>query len=403
MGKRLQSLDAYRGLIMITLAFGGFGLAKTAKNFHELYPEASYWESIQYQFSHAEWVGCSYWDLIQPSFMFMVGVSLAWSFGKRRDQGDSYPRMLLHAAARSLILVGLSIFLMSQWSSATDWEFTNVLGQIGLGYFFLFLLWGWPFRVQAIALGVILLSTWIAFEAYPGAGIDPQQGAPEVGVKAEWAQEHLQGVRPAWHKNANIAHAIDRTFLNWFPREKPWLFSRGGYATISFWPSLATMLLGLMAGELLRSNRPEKTKLLLLLAAGAAGLLLGYLLNLSGICPMVKRIWTPSWAFFSTGWCLLILGALYGIVDILGFRRWTFPLVVVGANSILIYCMSISLKPYTEKQIRTHLGQDVFSLYGWPSTETAAAISPMVESIAVGLAFWLVCYYCYRHKIFIRI
>jgi predicted acyltransferase len=397
--QRLQSLDAYRGLIMISLAFSGFGLAKTAGNHLERNPDSGFWQAVQYQFSHAQWVGCSYWDLIQPSFMFMVGVSMAYSYSKRQQSGDSNRRMLGHAVTRSIVLILLSIFLMSKSNSATSWTFMNVLAQIGLGYTFLFLLWGRSVRTQAITAVAILAATWIAYEAYPRAGIDSADGSDDVGVTREWAEEHLEHVRAPWHKNANIGHAIDVWMLNKLPRPEAFEYSSGGYQTINFIPSIVTMLFGLMCGELLRTEWTAGRKLLMLIAAGAAGLALGQWMHASGACPLVKRIWTPSWTLFSTGWCCLILAALYAVIDMLGWRRWSFPLVVVGMNSIAIYCMSMSLKPWTARQLQIHFGKDVFSFYG--HGDVAAA--PTVQAVMVGLVFWLICYFLYRQKIFVRI
>lgn len=384
---------------MISLSFAGFGLAKTAANQLERNPDSRFWEQTQYQFSHAPWVGCSYWDLIQPSFMFMVGVSMAYSYIARQRRGDSYGRMLGHAIARSFVLIALSIFLMSKSRRYTDWSFMNVLAQIGLGYTFLFLLWGKSFKRQAVTAALILAGTWLAYEAYPNAGVNLTSGALDVGVPREWAEEHLRGLRPAWHKNANLGHAIDKWLLNELPRPESYGFNQGGYQTINFVPALATMLFGLMCGELLRSQRSDRQKLSILIAAGVLGLVAGQLLHSTGVCPLVKRIWTPSWALFSTGWCCLILAALFAVIDIFGFRRWSFPLVVVGMNSIAIYCMSMSLKPWTARQLQTHLGEDAFTLCGGVD----AAFVPTVQAVMVGLVFWLVCYYMYRNKIFIRI
>jgi predicted acyltransferase len=397
--QRLQSLDAYRGLIMISLAFVGFGLADTAANHLKRDPHSGFWKEVRYQFSHAEWVGCSYWDLIQPSFMFMVGVSMPYSYARRQRLGESYPRMLNHAMTRSLVLILLSIFLMSHSRRHIDWSFMNVLAQIGLGYTFVFLLWGRPFRTQAVAAVVILAGTWMAYELYPHAGINLASGSPEVGVSKEWADDHLQGVRPAWHKNANVGHAVDVWVLNRFPRPEPFVFNRGGYQTINFIPSIVTMLFGLMCGELLRSGRPPVRKLGILVTAGILGLAAGELLHVTGASPLVKRIWTPSWTLFSTGWCCLILAGLFAIIDMHGFRRWTFPLVVVGMNSIAIYCMSMMLKPWTARQLQTLLGEGVFTFHGGIDP----AWAPTVEAVMVGLVFWLICYYMYRNKIFIRI
>lgn len=369
---RLQSLDAYRGLIMISLAFAGFGLAATAKLHLEEHPESQIWHEVYYQFEHVEWTGCSYWDLIQPSFMFMVGTAMAFSYRKRATRGQSYRSMLAHASWRSLVLIFLGIFLISNWSKSTQWSLMNVLTQIGLGYTFLFLLWGRPNWVQSLAFVLILLGTWGLFVGYVG------------------------DLHSAWEKNANVGHAIDRVVLNWLPRDEPFVANRGGYQTINFVPSLATMLLGLMAGELLRSGRRDSVKLLILLLAGLAGIGLGLLAEKAGICPIVKRIWTPAWTLYSGGWCLLILGSLYAIIDVIGFRSWTYPLVVVGANSIAIYCMSQLLKPWVKETWQTHLGRDVFLIFG-PNWE------PTVSAIAVGMTFWLVCWWMYRRNIFIRI
>ncbi|MHC4145253.1 MAG: acyltransferase family protein [Planctomycetota bacterium] len=394
--ERLKSLDAYRGLIMVTLAFGGFGLAATAGLQLQGNPESAFWKVVQHQCVHAQWAGCRYWDMIQPSFMFMVGVSMAYSYAKRRRIGHSYARMLSHASWRSLVLIFLGVFLSSNGQRAINWTFANVLCQIGLGYCFLFLLWRRSFRTQAVAAAALLVATWLLYVAYPGKGIDIEVGAPEVGVAADWAREHLQNVGMTWHKNANVGHAIDTWFLNLFPRAEAFEFNRGGYPTINFIPAIVTMLFGLMCGELLRSDRSGRRKIKILLIAGFCGLAVGQLLHLTGLCPVVKRIWTPAWALFSAGWCCLILATLYAVVDVLKCHRWTFPLTVVGVNSIAMYCMSHQLKPWVGRTLKMFLGRDVFQILG-------EGYAPMVQSTMIGLALWLVCYWLYRRKMFIRI
>jgi len=394
--ERLKSLDTYRGLIMVTLAFGGFGLAGTAAQQLKASPNSQFWAIVQNQFVHAQWAGCRVWDMIQPSFMFMVGVSMAYSYAKRKRTGHSYVRMLSHAVWRSVVLVFLGVFLSSNGRRSINWTFANVLCQIGLGYSFLFLLWRRSFRTQAIAAVVLLFGTWLAYFAYPGAGLDVETGAPEVGVTGDWAREHLSNVGKAWHKNANVGRAVDLWLLNKFPREEPFVFNSGCYPTINFIPAIVTMLFGLMCGELLRQDRSGRSKIKILLIAGLSALAIGQLLHLSGICPIIKRIWTPSWAVFSTGWCCLILAALYGIVDVLKFRRWTYPLTVVGVNSIAMYCMSHQLKPWVGGTLRMLLRQDIFQIFG-------AGYEPMVRSTMIGLVFWLICLWLYHRKMFIRI
>lgn len=403
---RLLSLDVYRGLIMISLAFSGFGIARTAGLQLAENPESGFWAFLQYQFSHVQWLGCSFWDLIQPSFMFMVGLSMAYSYVKRKREGHSYRRMLGHAFTRSLILIALGIFLTSP-GPLTRWWFTNVLAQIGLGYTFLFLLWGRGIKVQTITAAGVLAVTWLLFVVYPGKGVDLIVGAPGANVSPQWAQEHLEDVGPAWHKNANVAHAFDTWLLNMMPERA--MFSGedsparaefkanpGGYQTLNFIPSLVTMLFGLMAGELLRSKRAESVKLKWLLIAGVSGLAFGGLLHVVGVSPIVKRIWTPSWTIFSTGWCCLILGSLYWIIDIKGYRKWTFPFVVVGMNSIAIYCMDMLLKGWMAQTLETHLGDQVFQGFG-------PMYAPMIQATMIGLGFWLICWWMFRQKLFVRI
>jgi predicted acyltransferase len=393
--QRLQSLDAYRGLIMIALAFNGFGLRETARNHLKVSPDSRLWQTVLYQFEHVEWVGCAFWDMIQPSFMFMVGVSMAYSYVKRQERGDSWSRMFGHAIWRSLVLALLGIFLISNGGRSTEWSLMCVLTQIGLGYPFLFLLWNRPRWLQMLAAGGLLAGTWLMYVTYPTKGIDLTAGAPEFDITAGWAQKNLAGLDPAWHKSSNVGRAVDLRLLNLFPRDEPYEFNDGGYQTINFIPSLATMIFGLMCGELLRSNRTARAKVLLLVVGGIGGIAAGLVWHWQGV-PLVKRIWTPSWALFSSGLCSLILAILFTVIDVVGWRKWSFPLVVVGMNSIAVYVMGMLLRPWTASTLRTHFGQDLFQILG-------SANEPFVRMTLVGLMFWLACLWMYRNKIFIRI
>jgi predicted acyltransferase len=133
--RRLQSLDAFRGAIMLLMASSGLGIPQVAKHF----PDSAVWQFLGYQCDHTPWAGCTLWDLIQPAFMFMVGVALPWSVVNRQARGQKFGVLFGHALWRALLLVLLAVFLTSAWSRQTEWSFTNVLAQIGLGYPFLFL------------------------------------------------------------------------------------------------------------------------------------------------------------------------------------------------------------------------------------------------------------------------
>jgi predicted acyltransferase len=393
---RLTSLDAYRGFIMLVMASGGLAFAKIAAE--SGFKDNPVWQFLGYQFDHVAWQGCSFWDLIQPSFMFMVGVAMPFSYASRLAKGDSYGRIFAHVLLRSLVLILLGVFLSSNGSRQTNFTFVNVLTQIGLGYAFVFLLLGRGLAVQLLATAAILGGYWYAFYQHPL----PPPDFDYAAVNA--SHETFDGLFAHWNKNANFASDFDLWFMNLFPRASRFEFNEGGYQTLNFIPSMATMLLGLMAGELLRGRRAPTTKLIWLLVAGVVCLALGLALDLT-VCPSVKRIWTPSWALFSTGWTFLILAAFYWTIDLQGYRRWAFPLVVVGMNSIAIYCMSQLMKPWVKQTLQTHLGQNIFRGGFGPSGEPLLpeVYVPLVASVAVLAVFWLFCLWLYRQKIFVRI
>src|SRR5205823_4714649 len=159
---------------------------------------------------------------------------------------------------------------------------------------------------------------------------------PGVGVPANWP--HLMsGFQAHWNKNSNLASAFDSWFLDLFPRVNHHDYNGGGYTTLNFVPTLATMILGLIAGGVFRSPRTPSSKVKWLLIAGVIALTAGITVGAMGVCPIVKRIWTPSWVLFSGGWCLLLMAAFYVVIDLWNARRWAFPLAVIGLNSIGAY------------------------------------------------------------------
>ncbi len=386
---RLGSIDAYRGLAMLLMVAEAMHLCRVAEH----YPDNAIWQWLCFHQSHVPWVGCSIHDLIQPSFTFLVGVALPFSIASRLRRGQSSGWLTIHAFYRAAVLVLLGIALRSLGYDQTRFTFEDTLTQIGLGYGFLFLLGLRPKRDQWIALAVILVGYWAAFAMYPLP--DENFDHTQVGVANEWP--HLAtGFEAHWNKNTNLASDFDAWFLNLFPREEPFLYNGGGYLTLSFIPTLATMILGLFAGDWLRSDRAGQEKLKLLLVAGATCLALGYGLDALGICPLVKRIWTPSFVLVSGGWCFLILAFFYFVMDILRYTRWAFPLVVIGMNSITIYCMSWTIEHFVTDAIHRHFGERFTQLFG-------TQLEPLVEGLLVVLVFWLILYWMYRRKIFLKI
>lgn len=385
---RLASLDAYRGFVMICLAANGFGLAQTAKNF----PDSAIWQQIGYQFEHVAWVGCAFWDLIQPSFMFMVGVALPFSIAKRRETGQSFGILWLHALWRALVLVLLGILLSSNWAEQTNFTFVNVLTQIGLGYGLLFLIAHWPTWVQWIVAVVILSGYWAWFATHPlpPEGFNYQL----VGLPADWPL--LTGFEAHWQKNVNAAAEFDLWFMNLFPRPEPYTYNSGGYQTLNFVPSLVTMIFGVMAGAWIHRSSHRGRVFLGLMLAGILGLAAGWGLNHFELCPLVKRIWTPSWTLFSTGWTLVMLAGFYGLIDGVGLKAWSYPLRVAGMNSIALYVMGQLLKPWTKATLIRHFGD------GW-LTALGTHYQPLVESCVFLLVFWLFVYWLHAQRVYLKI
>lgn len=389
LGARLASIDAYRGLVMLLMMGEVLRLAQVARAL----PESTFWAFLAHHQTHAPWLGCSLHDLIQPSFSFLVGVALPFSLARRADEGQPQWRRTLHAFYRALVLVLLGVFLRSVGRNQTYWTFEDTLTQIGLGYGFLYLLALRPVRVQWTALAIILVGYWLAFALYPlpGATFDWQR----AGVSPDSAGV-LHGFAAHWGHNTNVAWRFDTWFLNLFSREKPFTNNPGGYATLSFIPTLATMILGLIAGSVVRGPRTPMGKVAWLAITGVISLAAGWLLDAAGVCPIVKRIWTPTWVLFSGGWSFLFLAAFYLVLDAWKVRRWAFFLVVVGMNSIAAYLIAHLFDRFIFEALPRHLGKRWMTFAG-------PAYQPLIHGAGVLLVEWLILWWMYRRKIFLRI
>ncbi|MCA9156771.1 MAG: DUF5009 domain-containing protein [Planctomycetales bacterium] len=386
---RQASIDIYRGLVMFLM------MAEVLELMHlaDAYPDSSWAQWLRFNTTHVQWVGLSLHDMIQPSFSFLVGVSLPFSILARKARGQKFASTVWHAAWRSVILVALGILLRSLGKSQTNFTFDDTLTQIGLGYFALFLLAHASRAVQMGATLLILVGYWALFAAWPLPPSDFDWQT--VGIANHWPHL-LGGFEAHWNKNLNPAGAFDQWFMNLFPREKTYTYSSGGYCTLSFIPTLATMLLGVLAGSVLRDGKSPGRKLLVLWTSGLLLLLVGWGLGELGVCPIVKRIWTPTWVLVSGGLCYLTLGALFAIADWRGWRNWAWPLMVIGANSIVAYVMSWTMEGPTKAFLRRHLGDGPFDVAG-------EAWQPVLLGAAVLLAMWLILLWLFRQRIFVRI
>lgn len=384
--KRLSAADVYRGLVMLLMMAEVLQFPEIS----DALPQNKFWQFLAFNQSHVDWVGCSLHDLIQPSFTFLVGLVLPYSLQKRSTQQKG---IYVHALRRSVILVLLGIFLRSQHASQTYFTFEDTLSQIGLGYIFLVgmekLSQGW----QLAIFSFILLAYWLAFVLYPLPA--PSFDYAAVKVDPTWPALK-QGFEAHWNKNSNLAWAFDTWFLNLFPRAKAFTANEGGYATLSFVPTLATMIFGLMVGKLLIGNSSTIDKLKKMIQWGAVALILSLLIHFLGICPIVKRIWTPTWVLFSGAMCCFLMALFYYLVEIRALpTSWLF-LKVLGMNSIAAYVCAHTLDSYFSKSLSIHLGPNFQNILG-------NSYAPLLQGAAVLLLEWLFLYWLYKKKIFIKI
>lgn len=387
--QRNVAVDAYRGFVMILMMAEVLQLYSISLRF----PQNLFLQVVGYNQQHVPWAGMSLHDTIQPGFTFLVGVALPYSIRSRQRKGQSFRKMLFHTAWRSMLLIALGIFLRSTDSPMTNFTFEDTLTQIGLGYTFGFLLTFARQRWQWMAFATILFGYWLAWAIYPVPG--PNFGWASVGVAADFQSHLFTGFAAHWNKNSNLGQAFDVWFLNLFPRPSRFLYNDGGYLTLSFIPTLGTMLLGVAASRWFHDAAP-RIPVRKFLIAGVALCAVGLLLHFTGVCPIVKRIWTPSWTLFSGGTCFFFLAAFCWFIDVKKHHRFAFPLVVVGMNSIAAYVMAELSRNFIESSFRINLGPAALDVLGSKQ-----------ENFVVGVltlcTYWIVLYWMFRKRIFVRI
>jgi predicted acyltransferase len=444
--QRQIAVDVYRGLVMLLLLpdlYGGFSFYEVARRI----PGDPVWGFLAKQFSHAAWSGMHVWDFIQPSFVFVAGAAMALSVAARRARGESRAAIFAHVLVRAVALLVLSLIFrfdlrtraeeawplgyvlalglpFPRWigrllsvrePQATQWAtwiwegavigasaalvaarfalirdqdlFSPILSQIALVTPFAFLATGRSVKTQAaIAVG-ILAAYGLAFALWPlpGPGFDPLS----VGVHP--GDEWFHGLFAHWNKGTNLAAAFDVRFLNLLPRSHPYVFNDHGLQTLNFVPTISTMVFGMMAGDLLRGERPKHEVRAVLLRWGVAGIAAG--LIASGlVCPSVKSIWTPSWALLSGGLAGVTLAIIYQAVEIADARIWAAPLAVLGTNSILLYTVSSEYRWWPLVHLNTLAGGRLFQ----------GPVGPFYESLTFLAFVWLAAYALYRARIFVK-
>lgn len=357
---RLMSLDALRGFDMFWI-IGGGAIFKALANGSN----GEFLKGLLPQFEHVQWQGFHFWDLIMPLFLFVVGAAMPFSFGKRIARGESKRQLYSHTIKRAVILFVLSLVSKGELQKF-DWStmhlFTGTLQAIAIGYLITsIVMLNMDIRWQVITLAGLLLSFWVLVALVPVPG-------------------HGRGV---FTEDGNLVVYLDNLILGRF---------QDGTACriISSMTFGCTVLLGSLAGQLLRSTKSGKSKVLWLFAAGIGCLAMGLLW--SNRLPIIKKIWTSSFVLYSGGWSLLLLALFYLIIEVWGLRKWSFGFVVIGMNAVAVYVVT--------RQFDFRLIGDMFvaGLAKW-----LGDWNDFVREAAAFAVIWLILYWMYRKKSFIKI
>lgn len=357
---RLRSLDFFRGLTM-------FLLVGEATHLYELLVAPAFQgtvvSAIGLQLHHHPWNGLRFWDLVQPFFMFIVGVAMPFSYGKRWEKGDTRMRTFRHALKRSFLLLLFGWALYCIGPGKLTFELWNVLAQLSFTCLVAFLMMRRPASAQLVFTFGLLVLTELLYRLWAVPGY-------------------------------NQPFVPDHNFGSWVDMLLMGKLSEGHWVAFNAVPTTAHTMWGVLAGQLLRSRKSAGRKLSWLLIPGLLGIAAGY--GLDPVTPIIKRICTSSFVIASGGWCLLALGVSYWLIDVKKIRKWSWFFAVVGMNPLFIYLFTESggavwlnriVKPFT------------MGFFGW----TGEGPAGILTSLAVWGLLWLMCFWLYKRKIFIRI
>lgn len=351
--ERVLSVDFFRGFTMFLLV----------ANFGQLFNPASDNAAEAFlggQLDHAEWSGLKFWDLIQPFFMFIVGVSMPFSFQKKWNRGDSWNKTFRSALRRSLLLLFLGWVISS---SPTYSTFTNVLAQLSVTYFIAFLFMRKPILWQLVISVALVIMSDLIYQLWPVAGFDQP-------------------------------YTADHNFGSWVDIFLTGSLSEDRWVAFNAIPTTAHTMWGVICGLVLMKDRTPERKLTALFTAGLIALVIGYSLSL--YIPIIKRVCTSSFIFASGGWSVVALAISYWLIDIKNLKKTGFFFAIVGMNPLFIYLFTHS---GGRDMLMSFLNPVIPRIFSWTNPQTIDVINVLL----IAAMLWYICYFLYRKKVFIRI
>ena len=357
---RLLSLDFYRGLTMFLL-IAEFSHLFTYMTSAEL--EGTIIYAIGQQFHHVKWEGLRFWDLIQPFFMFIVGVAMPLSFTNRRAKGARESQIRKHVFKRAFLLLLLGWALYCIDPGKIVFRFQNVLAQLGVTYLLAYMVMRKSVSVQVGFSVLLLLITELLYRFFPVSGFD-QAFVPGENFGA-WFNILISGQEDGGH-----------------------------WAMFNAIPTAAHTIWGVLAGQLLMGTKSNSAKLKILVVTGVIGLVVGY--GLSAFTPIIKRISTSTFVFASGGWSLLALALCYWLIDVKKFQKGVLYFAIVGMNPLFIYLFAHVGGADLIQKIVLPFSNVIFSWMG-------EIVSKLALGTIVLFLLWYICWWMYKRRIFIRI
>jgi predicted acyltransferase len=363
-GIRLASLDFYRGLIMVLLMIESTGFYDHVV---DMTPQDSLLHSLAIQFTHYPWHGLHFWDLIQPGFMFIAGVAMAFSLYKQTANGVSWNKQFSKALRRSGWLFFWGVLDYAVRGDHLSFELWDVLTQLSFTLLVAFLIFRWKISYQLLFSFGLLLLTEILYRYTNIPGFD----------------------RPFTDQH-NFGNYVDLILMN--------KINHDGWVAINCIPTAAHTIWGAIAGKWLLTIPDDKSKLTRIFLLATITLVLGFGLDWSGITPIIKRIATSSFTLASGGLCLLGLGFLFSWIDLLNHKKFLKFFLIVGMNSIFIY---IFFEIVVNRWLREYLNVIVNGLIS-PVGLSQNFIN-IVASLVIFSVEWGLCYWLYKKKIFFKL
>ena len=357
---RMLSIDFFRGSTMLMLIGEFSGFFNTLNN---PFFDGTIISFIGHQLEHVEWIGLHFWDLIQPFFMFIVGVAMPFSMTKRWNRGDSWNVTLRHAAIRSFMLLFLGWALYCIGPGKITFRFTNVLAQLSVTYFIAFLLMQKTVKWQLIVSFLLILVSQLLYLYWSVNGF-------------------------------NQPFTPDQNFGSWFDLVLTGMPGGGHWVAFNAIPTTAHTIWGVITGMILMNNWTPKRKIQTMLIAGIVGLIIGF--SLSPFIPVIKHICTASFVIVSGGWCLIAMAFSYWLIDVMNFKKFSLVFAIVGMNPLFIYLFAHT---NGNNWIETIAKPFINVIFG-PLGELPAA---MALSLTVWGGLWGICYFLYKRKVFIKL